>query len=116
MQGILCSLPPDVRTSHAVRHRVLRQQEVSQHSCKMALSARRRLHSRGLFQVSSEESEDKTVLDEQVASPSARAQQTRKGRRRQGQAPLASMTMCAGGETRNKCKPNASIQIPVELF
>ena len=81
----------------------------------MALSARRRLYSRGLFQ--GEGSEDGSVVDEQAASiaVSARAQQTRKGRRRQRQAPLASITMCAAGDAGNRCKPKASIQISVEL-
>ena len=96
---------------------MLTQQEVSQHCCKMALSARRRLHFIDLFQDSSEYLEDENVVGEHFASVtrSDRAQQTRKGRRRQRQAPLASMTMYATGEARNNCKPNMSIQIPVEL-
>ena len=103
-----------------MRHRVFTQQEVSQHSGKMALSARRRLHSRGgLFKDLSEGSEDGSRLVEQFKDstgiPSARAQQTRKGRRRQRQAPLASMTMGAAGEARDKCRPHASTQFPAEL-
>ena len=100
---------------HAVRHRVLTQQDVIQHSRKMAMSAKRRLEPKTLSQDLSEGSEDRSVLDEQVASPSARPQQTRKGRRRLRQVPLASMTICAAGEALNKCKPNMSIQGCVEL-